>query len=234
MNPGPHPFGHSRQSLWVASNENLTDKLIHYLPRLRAAIPNLTDVLLPPEATTTHRGLVLQADFFHAMYDVARGRSPQAFVSDALNRFKNQKAGWLELNFEGSAITDLPTANTLGLNEYIRRAIGFVRAAKPRLPVRVNVVPYKGRFLPVDLFVKDDQLALAVQAYGGNMDVLYAPDEVVDEVVAFGIPREKVVPMYAVQCAQKVGAPRHTTLPQVRNRGAFYIDDLLLDAGLLP
>lgn len=226
---GAHVFKDYRRGLWVASNSNLADKLTHFLPRLRAAIPNLTDIFLPPEATKSHRQQVLGAGFFQHMYDVAHGRTPVQFADEALNRHRNQNAGALELDFEGSGI-----GGDWNLASYIEATVARVRKSKPNLPLRVNVVPYKGAFLPVQLINEDPQLFLCVQSYGGNMDVLYAPDDVVWEVVAYGVRPEKVTPMHAVMCSQRVGAPRQVTLPQVRNRGAFYIDDLLLDAGLLP
>lgn len=231
--PGPHVFGNFRRGLWVASTSNktpqeLTDKLTHFLPRLRGAIPNLTDIFLPPEATTSHRAQVLGAGFFHSMYDVAHGLSAVAFADSALKRHSAQKAGALELNFEGSGI-----GGDWNLASYIATSIGRVRQSKPNLPVRCNVVPYKGAYLPIELLNEDGNLFLCVQNYGGNMDALYAGDDVRDEVVAYGVLPHKVTVMHAIACAQKVGGPRAVTLPQVRNRGAFYIDDLLLDAGLI-
>ena len=226
---GPHVFKDYRRGLWVASNDNLTDKLVHFLPRLRAAIPNLTDIFLPPEATKSHRQQVLQAGFYQHMYDVAHGDGPEAFADRALNRHKNQGAGALELDFEGSGI-----GGDVNLPQYIARTVARVRKTKPNLPLRVNVVPYKGQFLPVGLINDDAQLFLAVQSYLGNMDALLAPDDVIWNVVAWGVRPEKVTAMHAIMCSQRVGGPREVTLPQVRNRGVFYIDDLLLDAGLLP
>lgn len=226
--PGPHVFGNFRRGLWVASSANLTDKLVHFLPRLRGAIPNLTDIFLPPEATTSHRAQVLAAGFFHSMYDVAHGRGPVAFADAALKRHGTQKAGALELNFEGSGI-----GGDWQLAEYMAKTIARVRQSKPNLPVRCNVVPYKGAYLPIELLNEDGNLFLCVQNYGGNMDALYAGEDVRDEVIAYGVLPHKVSVMHAVMCAQRVGGQRYVTLPQVRNRGAFYIDDLLLDAGLI-
>lgn len=224
---GPHVFGEDRRGLWVASNVNLTDKLKHFLPRLKNAIPDLTDLFLPPEATEEHKLQVRAYGFYSHMYDVARGRTPVVFADQALYKHWQQKAGALELNFEGSAITDA------GMSEYITATIKRVRSKKPNLPVRVNVVPWKGQFLPVKLINDDPQLFVCAQTYGGNMDELYAADEVKDNLTNYGVFPRKANVMHPIMCVTAPGKPRQITLPNVRSKGAFYIDDLLLDAGLL-
>lgn len=229
MTPGPYVFGDYRQSLWIAWNANLTDKLKHILPRLRAAIPNLTDLMLPPEATKDHRRQVLDAGFFHHMYDVAHGRTPKDFAEQALARHAAQKAGALELDFEGSGIgADSNMAN------YIGSTIQWIRKSKPNLPLRVNVVPYKGQYLPHWRINPDDFCQVAVQCYLGNMDGLVSAEDAIWDVVAWGTEPGKVTAMHPVMCSQRPGLPRQVTLPQARNKAAYYIDDLLLDAGLLP
>jgi len=228
MPVGPSVFGPNRRGLWVASSANLGDKLAHFLPRLIFAIPNLTDLFLPPEATEVHKLQVRAAGFYAHMYDVARGRTPIQFADAALLRHAAQKSGGLELNFEGSAITDE------GLANYITATIKRLRSKKPNLPVRINVVPFKGQFLPVNFINADAQLFVCAQTYGGNMDILYAADEVKDNLTNYGVFSSKANVMHPVMCSHKPGEPRQITLPLVRNTGAFYIDDLLLDAGLLP
>lgn len=226
MSAGPHVFGNDRRGLWVASSPNLTDKLGHYLPRLRGAIPNLTDIFLPPEAAASHKDQVRQNNFFAHTYDVAHDRDPVTFAKNALARRKAQGTGALELDYEGSAITDA------GLAAYITTNIRQIRKTNPNLPVRINVVPFKGRFLPSEFINDDAQLFVCAQTYGGNMDILYAADEVLDDLTAYGILKTKTNVMHAVMCSRGAG-PRQITLPAVRDKGAFYIDDLLLDAGLL-
>lgn len=225
---GPHVFGRGRRGLWVASSPNLTDKLKHFVPRLRAAIPNLTDVFLPPEAGMSHKDQLRQGNFYVHTYDVARDRTPQEFAKAALAARKRQGTGALELNFEGGAITDS------GMSAYIVAAVKQVRVNHPNLSVRINVVPFKGRFLPVALINDDPQLYVCAQAYGGNMEILYAADEVLDDLTTHGVFPQKANVMHAVMCAPAPLTQRQVTLPAVRDKGAFYIDDLLLDAGLLP
>jgi hypothetical protein len=228
MTVGPYVFGDGRRHLWVAENANLTDKLKHFLPRLRGAIPNLTDIELPPSATRTHSDMVRAAGFFANSYEVAHGRTPLAFADSALANHGRIKVGGLELNFEGSAVEQM------GLKTYITQTIARVRSKKPLLPVSINVVPWKAGMVPVALINDDQKLTLTIQAYEGNMDGLVAADDLMREALKWGIRPEKITIMHAVQCAQFIGGPRQITLPKVRDRGAFYIDDLLLDAGLLP
>lgn len=239
MSAGPHVFGDNRRGLWVANNANLTDKLKHFLPRLRNAIPNLTDVFLPPEAGVSHADQVRQAGFFKHTYDVARDRDPVTFARAALARRKAQGTGALELDFEGKGIGNLsggvPGDVDANLAEYIRLTRAQIRKTNPNLPLRINVVPYKGQFLkPLTKIVADDpELFIIVQAYGGNMDELFPADEVKQDITVRGFHASKVSVQHAVMCRVGGSANRQVTLPQVRNKGAFYIDDLLLDAGLL-
>jgi hypothetical protein len=226
---GPYVFGDQRQSLWVAENSNLTDKLIHFLPRLRVPIPNLTDLFLPESATKNNVAQVRGAGFFAHLYTVAHGDTALQLSARSLAAHKRIGAGALEIDFEGSGI-----GGDLKMSRYIVDTVQAVRKVKPLLPLRVNVTPYKGGYIPVNLINADPRTALAVQCYGGNMDALYSVEDVVGEVVRWGVNPAKVVAMQAVMCAQIVGGTREVTLPQSRNIGAYYIDDLLLDAGLLP
>ena len=227
MSVGQNVFGDNRLGLWVAYNANLKDKLIHSLPRLRNAVPNLTDLFLPPEATIDHKDQCRRAGFFTHTYSVAYDRTSVEFAKYALSRRKAQGTGALELNFEGGAISDS------GMAAYIKATIAQVRKTNPNLPVRINVVPFKGQFLPVSLINTDPQLFVIAQAYGGNMEILYAADEVKRDLTAWGILEEKVSVQHAIMCSGQ-GYPRQITMPVVRGRGSLYIDDLLLDAGLLP
>lgn len=227
MSIGPHVFGPNRRGLWVASSPNLTDKLKHYAPRLRNAIPNLTDVFLPPEAGPHHKDILKANNFFVHMYAVAHDKTPVAFADYAVARHKAMGVGAMELNFEGGARLADPL-----LADYIFDTIKRVRSKKPNLPVRINVVPFKGQFLPDNLIHTDPQLFVCAQTYGGNMEILYAADEVLHDLAVYTGAPLKCNVMHAVMCSRGTH-PRVLTLPTVRDKGAFYIDDLLLDAGLL-
>lgn len=229
MSAGPRVFGSNRRGIWVASNANLTDKLKHVMPRLRGAINNITDVFLPPEATLDHKRIVRANDFFSHIYAVAHDKTPVDLAKFALARRKINGAGAIDFDIEGSAITDD------GMAAYIKALVAQVRKTNPKLPIRINVVPYKGQFLKplAPLFADDDNLHLIAQAYGGNMDTLFPADEVKQNLLAYGMPEEKVSIMHAIMCAPRPGMKREIVLPAVRDKGDFYIDDLLLDAGLL-
>ena len=222
---GPHVYGDNRRGLWVQESTNLTDKLAHYLPRLRGAIPNLTDVFLPPTAAWSHRDQVRAAGFFSHTWAANHGRSAVALADYALAAHKAQKAGALELNIEGILDSNLAS--------YVVTAVIRVRASKPLLPLRINVVPFKGAYLPIPYIADDPNLYVIAQCYGGNMEALYAADEVLADLTDYGLPAEKCSVMHAVMCEGPQGGARQVVLPQIRNRGSFYIDDLLLDAGLL-
>lgn len=230
MSAGPHVFGTNRRGLWVATNANLTDKLKHFLPRLRGAIPNLTDLFLPPEAAASHKDQCRQADFFVHTYDVAHSRTPEQFAKDALAARKRQGTGALELDFEGGAINDQNLAG------YIAATVRQVRKTNPNLPLRINVVPWKGVFLATlelrRMVADDDQLFIIAQAYGGNMEELFAADEVWRDIATRGFHGSKVSVQHAIMCRWGP-LPRQVTLPSLRDKGSLYIDDLLLDAGLL-
>lgn len=228
MTVGPYVFGDHRRHLWVAANSGLTDKLAHFLPRLRAAIPNLTDIELPPSATKENAAQVRNAGFFAHMYEVARDLTPEQFAASALASHKRIGAGALELNFEGGAVEQM------GLREYITRTIKAVRKTKPNLPVQANCVPYKAGFVPVALINSDPKLTVCFQGYLGNMDRLVSSEFLLRDALQWGLLLEKVNVMEAIMCSPNFGLPREITLSETRNRGAYYIDDLLLDAGLLP
>lgn len=227
MAAGPHVFGRGRRGLWIAENANLTDKLKHYLPRLRNAIPNLTDLFLPPNIGIGHKDQCRQADFFTHLYVVAHDMTAVQLAEYALKRRRDLGTGAIEFNLEGGALVQ--DAN---LKTYASNLVARVRKTNPRLPIRLNYVPFKGQFMPIDLINGDPELYVIAQGYGGNMDQLFAADEVLMDMVNWGVHPAKASVMHAIMCSRGPG-PRYLTLPGVRDKGSFYIDDLLLDAGLL-
>ena len=225
---GPHVFGDDRVGLWVASKptaQQLTDKLTHILPRLRGAVPNLTDIFLPPEGTPANRKQVLDAKFFCSMYyPPPHGKGAVEYADAAVAAHTKQGGGSLELNIEGVPDADLA--------KYVTDAVARVRTKKPNLALRINVVPFKGKFLPsLRWWLDNPNVWLIGQAYGGNMDIHYAADEVFDDL--FDVIASRASIMYPVMCSYVPGRPRQVTLPVIRNRGSLYIDDLLFDAELL-
>ena len=230
MAAGPHVFGNNRQGIWVGEKNTeteLRDKLTHFLPRLRGPVPGLTDIFLPQSATLAHKQQCVGAGFFVSTYIVAHGDSAVTLADKALAHRNRLKSGAIEFNLEGAAVQD-PV-----LKQYATALVARVRKTNPNLPIRLNVVPFKGYVLPVSLINGDDQLFVIAQNYGGNMEVLFGADEVEADLLDWGILRHKVSIQHAVQCSFR-GGPRQLTMPNLRNKGSLYLDDLLLDAGLLP
>ncbi len=224
MSVGPHPFGDIRIGIWVMPSTSLADKLRHRLPQLSAF--RVTDVFLPPEATTNEKRIVRDAGYFAALYEPPpKGRGAAEYAAAALADVNRLAMGALELNIEG-------VADNL-LAEYVSATVAAIRKQKPKLRLRINVVPFKGAYLPVELFTSDQQLYAIAQCYLGNMDERVAEDEVARNVIDYGIPRGKVSVMYAAHCSPMLGKPRVPALPKIRYRGSIYTDDLLTDAGYI-
>ncbi len=219
---GPHVYGDNRRGCWFIFAAGFTDKLRHRLPRL--APYNVTDVFLPREATAADKQLVVESRLFAALYETPpAGKTAAEYAEQALADVDRLKYGALELNIEGIADDRLAA--------FIIDTVGLIRAKKPNLRLRINVVPYKGQFLPAGLFAWDPQLFLVIQNFLGNMDARVAEDELVRNVVERGVPEPKVSVMYGAHISPGNGRPRVPALPEMRRRGSIYSDDLLADGG---
>ena len=225
MSVGPHVFGDNRLGCWfIHHSVGFTGKLRHRLPGVRAL--GVTDVFLPRQATLSDKALVQQAGLFSALYETPpAGKSAVEYATQALADVDNLKMGALELNIEGVPDDDL--------GSYILTTVQRIRAKKPNLRLRINVVPYKGAYLPADLFASDPQLFLVVQNFTGNMDGRVAENELERNVVDRGVPTSKVSIMYGAFISPGDGKPRVPTLPEIRYRGSIFSDDLLTDAGYI-
>ncbi len=224
MTAGPHVFGDGRIGCWFIENSGFTSKLRDRLPKVAAL--GVTDIFLPPSAVLSDKALVREAGLFAALYELPpAGRGSAEYAQAALDDVRRLGMGALELNIEGVADDKL--------SAYVRDVVARIRKIKPALRLRINVVPFKGAYLPADLFVSDPQFFVIVQAYTGNMDARVAEDEIVREVVDYGIPREKVSVMYAAHCAPREGMDRAPSLPKIRFRGSIYSDDLLGAGGYI-
>lgn len=233
MTVGSHVFGPNRVGLWVIPNEGLTAKLAHLLPRVRVPIPNLTDIYLPPEAQRSHRDQCREAGFFVHTYDVTRNDAPEVVAARMLKKREELGTGAIEIDLEGEAVQpDKPN-----LAAWATKFVGTVRRTNPKLPVRLNVTPYKGFALPVTLINSDPQLFIIVQSYFGNQDGRLSEADVLEDLLDWGIARPKIQIMYPVMAENPQG-DRVYTLPNPEfkpiTKGSVYQDDLLLDAGLLP
>ena len=229
---GPHVFGDGRLGCWftpVLTPEgqplpgSFSSKLRDRLPRVRNL--GVTDAFLPRVASLTDKLSVLDERLFPALYQTPpAGVSAPAYADQALRDLARLGLSVLEQNIEG-----VPDAQ---LEAFVRADVDAIRERRRLLRLRLNVVPFKGAYLPADLFASDAQLYVIVQNYLGNMDERVAEDEIVRDLVDHGIPREKVSAMYGAH----IGSPpenRVPALPVIRWRGSIYQDDLLADAGLI-
>ena len=225
MTLGAHVFGTGRLGCWFIENSGFTDKLRHRLPLVKAL--GVTDAFLPPSATLADKVLVRDAGMFAALYELPPAAlSAKDYAAKAVADVNRLKLGALELNIEGVPDNSLPT--------YVTSVVREIRAVKPNLRLRINVVPFKAGYLPVDLFVNDPQLFVIAQSYLGNMDARVSEDEVLRDLTDWGIPKDKCSVMYAAHCGIGYGrATRVPCLPVIRWRGSIYSDDLLTDGGYL-
>lgn len=232
MSAGPFVFGENRLGLWVMANASLTDKLKHVLPRARKPLPNLTDIFLPASASVAAKDVVRQNNFFAHLYVVAHDTTAENLAAYALKRRRDLGTGAIEFDLEGSAVQpDLPT-----LAEYATNLVAAVRKTNPNLPIRLNVPPFKGYALPVDLINEDKNLYVIAQAYFGNMDGRLSESDVKDDLLDFKIDPAKVKIHYAVMAGPDP-SNRQVVLPNAAYKplteGSVYDDDLLLESGLL-
>jgi hypothetical protein len=234
MAPGAHVFGPNRVGLWVIPNANLTDKLTHILPRARGAkaIPNLTDIFLPPEATLSHAKQCREAGYFVSTYDVTHNSPPGVVAAAMLANRAELKSGALEIDLEGAAVQpDKPN-----LAAWARSFVAVIRKTNPNLPIRLNVPPFKGYALPIELLTSDPQVFVIAQAYFGNQDGRCSEADVLLDLLDWGVPRHKAAVMYGV-LAENPQGQRVYGLPNPEYKpittGSVFSDDLLLDAGVL-
>lgn len=220
MSVGPHVFGDGRIGCWITPSTNFSDKLRHRLPLIRAL--GVTDAFLPSAAGTSDKTLVRAADLFVALYETPpAGKSALEYAAQTLSDVQRLGVAVAELNIEGLVDSKLAT--------FVQETVAAIRKVRPSLRLRINVVPWKGGYLPTALFQSDPQLFVIVQNYLGNMDARVAEDEIVRELVDYGVPREKVSVMYGAH----IGQPRVRALPQIHFRGSIYQDDLLANAGYI-
>lgn len=217
---GPHVFGDGRIGCWFTPSTNFSDKLRDRVSKIRAL--GMTDAFLPRQAAISDKDLVRQAGSFVALYETPpHGMNAKDYAAQTIADVNRLAVGVVELNIEGLLDDKIGT--------FVRDTWSEIRKVKPNLRLRINVVPFKGQFLPATLFVDDAQLYVIVQNYFGNMDARVAEDEIVRDLVDYGIPKQKVSVMYGAH----IGQPRVRSLPVIRFRGSFYNDDLLADAGYI-
>jgi hypothetical protein len=230
MPVGPTVFGPNRVGLWSISNANLPDKLKHVLPRARALIPNLTDIFLPLDATMAAKDVVRQNNLYSHLYCVVGSTPPATLAAQALAARRRLGTGAIEVDLEGAQVQpDKPA-----MRMYAMAFVSEIRRTNPNLPIRLNVPPFKGYAIPVDLVVSDPQVFVIAQAYYGNMDGRLSEADVLCDLLDWGVPRAKAKIHYAVMA----NSPRTFVLPGAGYKpiteGSVYDDDLLIDSGRLP
>lgn len=187
----------------------------------------IRDVFLPRTSSAADlkafRGLGLGAH----LWVTVDGRSAQQMAADTLADIERVKAGACELNIELGS--DAPLA------AFVETVVRAIRVQRPKYRLRVNLGGWKAFAVPAELLQHDPHLYVCEQAYLGNMDELLSPADVLDELLAYGAPREKATVCYAAHCTVLGSAERVRTLPDLHRsrRGLIYQDDLMADAGLL-
>src|SRR6188768_363295 len=190
MAAGAHVFKKNRVGLWIIPNANLTDKLKHVLPRLKQpkVLPNLTDIFLPPEAQISHKDQCRVAGFYVHTYDVVHEVGPVEMAQRMLAKRRVLGTGAIEIDLEGAAVQpDKPNLAT-----WATAFVQEVRRTNKALAVRLNVPPFKGYALPVDLINADPQLFVIAQCYFGNQDGRLSESDVLEDLLDWGIARDKV------------------------------------------
>lgn len=236
MSVGSHVFGDGRLGLWIINPQNLPGRL----PAIKAfAGGQITDLFLPRDVrdgngqivyvtTKADMQLARDAGFFAHLWTTPHGLAATAYATQTLADIARLSPGAVELNVE---VADAQ------LESFLRSAVGTIRAKKPNLRLRLNIAPFKARFLPLDLLVSDPQLYVVEQTYFGNMDGRASEDDVRLDLTAAGVPEHKGSVMFGAHVSPWPGAPRVPALPALAirrvRRGSIYQDDLMADAGLL-
>lgn len=220
MSVGQHVFGDGRIHCWIMNPAYLA----HRCPQLKSL--GVTDADLPEHAGREHRDVVRGNGLFAATWTTPTNRGPIRYAAESLAAMDRQGSGALEANIEGA---------DAWLSYYIPAFVSEIRKKRKALRLRVNVVPFKGRFLPSALFQTDPNLFLIVQGnYLGNMAPSISPTDAMEDLLDFEIPREKIAVMYGAHVAPAIGAARVPSLPGwIRRRASIYQDDLLADAGYI-
>lgn len=222
-----------RLGLWVITPSNLQSRL----PGISAF--GVKDVFLPRESDGTHFQQVRDAGLFAHLWEAANQLTVEQYVSQVLADIKRLKPGAVELNIELQ--TDAP------LKGYIRSAVQMIRKVKPSLRMRINIAPFKGFALPVDLLTSDGNLYVCEQSFYGDLSRVAESDALYD-LLSWGVPLTKATVCYGAAAL----APERAPSPSERvvglgtrwtwsdgavvgalKRGVIFQDDLMADVGLL-
>jgi hypothetical protein len=210
-----------RLGVWISSPRSLPDRL----PALRRL--GIVDVFLPGSVTPEVLDYVAARGLYPHLWRARDGLGARDYAQRVLLDVQVLGPRGCELNIEGLSDVRLPG--------YIREVVGLIRSVRPRLRLRLNLPPWKGFALPIDLLKSDPVLYVSVQNYEGNMDNLLSPADVLADLRRRGAPDGKLTVCYAAACRVLGSAERVRTLPDLSRlrRGLIFSDDLLAEAGLL-
>lgn len=213
-----------RLGLWIINPANLPVRL----PRIRSFQGGvIRDLFLPRDATPADMQRVRDAGFSAHLWTARDGLAAGEYTDRALADIARLRAGACELNIEG-----VPDEQ---LGNYLRFVVALIRAQRSSYRLRLNLAPWKGFAVAASRLASDPALYVCAQNYGGNMDELYSPADVLRDLLDQGIPPGKATVCYAAACRVLGSAQRQRTLPDLTRtrRGVIFSDDLMFDAGLL-
>lgn len=236
---GPHVFGDNRRGIIVIDPRNFQ--------RRKAKIKELgiTDVFLPRNVvdgngvllyttTKTDFQIVRNAELYPALWVAPEpGSTSMAFAARTLQDISDlmPTGGAVELNIEMADDK---------LYAFIDNTVRLIRIKRRLLRMRINIAPFKAKFLPLDRILADPQLFVCEQAYFGNMDGIASVDDVRRDFIDNGIPVDKGAICFAGACESPESSiiGRSPTLPAISIRqmrkGQIFQDDLLAEVGVLP
>lgn len=222
-----------RLGLWVINPDSLASRL----PGIVGF--GIKDVFLPRESDLEDLKRVREAGVFAHLWEAANELSVDEYVAQVLADVKRLKPGAVELNIELKS--DPP------LKAYIRRAVEQLRKAKPGLRMRINIAPFKGFALPVDLLTSDPNLYVCEQSFYGDLSRVAESDALYD-LLSWGVPLGKATVCYgaAALAPTRAGSPSQRfvglgtrwtwsdgAVVGTLKRGVIFQDDLMTDVGLL-
>lgn len=237
-----HAFQPPSVGLWVINPANLPDRL----PKIAALWGGLiSDVFVDGGATRAQADLIratprpngtkLRAQLWAA----ANTLPVEGYASQVVLDVKRLAAGVADLNIE------VPDAK---LADYCRVAVQLIRAAKPKLKLRINLAPTKGFGLTGLSFTGDPWLYACQQAFYGDMSP-FSPDMALSDLLDYGVPRARATVCYGA--AGPIGwtgggrpwaTQRHFTIATLYyngglvrglRHGVIFQDDLLAEMGML-
>jgi len=231
MPPGPHVFEDGRIGLWIVNSDNLTDRL----PKIRRfANGMITDLFLPRTATRQSFQFVRDSGFFGCHLWVAvDGLSANDYAQRTVDDIVRLGAGATDLNIE--------LGQDDKLQPFMRTTLSIIRQTRPNYRLRLNVAPYKGQFVPMDLVQGDPNLYVGEQTYYGDMSRV-SEGEALQDLLEWGCPLRKASLVYGaaalVPNGRVVGLGTLWTwsngaIVRGLRRGVIFQDDLMTDVGLL-